>query len=68
MKIRTVGGYTALIGVYAPHNLRPLEERMEFYDNLETHLNAVKACAKLIVGDFNARIGDRKAGESDVFG
>ena len=69
LKIRGRGGRFGILCAYAPHNLRPYDERHHFYLELgrlldETSVNGPKYC----VGDFNARLGQRRPGEEDLLG
>jgi exonuclease III len=69
LKVRIVGGTAAVFSAYAPHNLKSLGQRIEFYERLsdaflQTRVNG----PKLILGDFNARIGDRRPGEDSALG
>ena len=53
----------------APHNLKPLPERVQFYDNLEDAVAQVSSNGpKLILGDLNARIGQKRPGEESILG
>ena len=59
----------AVICAYAPHNQRPVDEKLHFYHEL-THVFrrvSVNGC-KLIAGDLNARLGLVQAGEDAVLG
>ena len=69
LKLKVAGGKVGIITGYAPHNLKPYDERHDFYVNLgrlweDTSVNG----HKYLFGDFNARIGFRKPGEHEVFG
>ena len=69
LKLKVSGGKVGIITGYAPHNLKPYDERHDFYINLgklweQTSVNG----HKYLFGDFNARIGFQKAGEHEVFG
>ena len=67
--MKGVGGKLGIITGYAPHNLKPYDERHNFYVQLNTLWE--KTCvngSKFIVGDLNARIGLCRAGEEQVFG
>ena len=58
-----------IFNVYAPQSHRPVEEKGNFYDKLSEELNKVNdEKVKIVVGDFNARIQGRRAGEEDVIG
>ena len=69
IKLKVKGGKVALITGYAPHNLKPYDERQNFYTQLghileKTSVNG----SKFVLGDFNARIGWCRAGEEHAFG
>ena len=69
MRVKISGGCSALFCIYAPHNLRPLPERVQFYDDLEVHTDKVSVNgSRWFWGDFNARIGQRQAGEDSILG
>ena len=69
LKLRVTRGCIALFTVLAPHNLKPLEERTEFYNTLDTMMGKVSVNGgRYVFGDLNARMGQRKAGEEDVLG
>ena len=54
---------------YAPHNLHDLADRFRFYVDLDTHFRKLSAnVAKMVVGDMNARLGDRLPGEDLIIG
>ena len=36
--IKTRGKYTTVVNVYAPQSLRPTEEKIKFYEELEKHM------------------------------
>ena len=58
-----------IISAYAPHNLRPHDERHNFYVDLGCLLDATSVIgAKYCIGDFNARLGQRRQGEDEVIG
>ena len=61
LKLKVTGGKAGIITGFAPHNLRPYDERRDFYDSLaklwkRTSVNG----RKYLFGDFNARIGFQK--------
>ena len=69
LKLRVDGGSMALLSVLAPHNLRPIPERIWFYDELEKAVQAVKVNGSTYVfGDLNARLGQRRHGEEAILG
>ena len=69
LRVRGGEGQVAFICAYAPHNLKPYDERHRFYSDLG-HLSDRTAVngPKYFVGDFNARIGRRRPGEEDIMG
>ena len=58
----------SLLSVLAPHNLRPLTERIGFHTSLEHVLETNRNRATYGFGDFNARMGHRRPGEEDILG
>jgi hypothetical protein len=69
VKLNVKNGCVGLICCYAPHNLRPFDERAQFYVDLgriwgRTSVNA----GRFLFGDFNARIGQARLGEEHAFG
>ena len=58
LKLRVQGGCLGICCVYAPHNLKPLPDRVSFYEELERSLRSMSVNGpKLVFGDLNARIG-----------
>ena len=69
LKVRVPGGCCQIFSVLAPHNLKPQPERVQFYDELEESISRMSSNGpKLIFGDLNARIGQRRPGEERVLG
>ena len=69
IKLAVRGGTIGIISAYAPHNLKPLAERADFYFQLESTFRKCSAnLGVYIFGDFNARIGRTRAEEEPVFG
>ena len=58
----------AVVNVYAPHNLKDLQTRFDFYVQLDTVFRQCSATRKFIIGDLNARIGHCKRGEEKIIG
>ena len=58
VKLKVLGGVVGILTAYAPHNLKPLAERHDFYVQLDA---VYRSCAgnkgRYILRDFNARIG-----------
>ena len=69
VKIQTSHGKIALINAYAPHNLKPHDERWQFYIDLGVlHGKISTNGPKYVLGDFNARLGGSRPGEEDIIG
>lgn len=69
IKVKEKGGEIAIICCYAPHNLRPYDERQQFYESLGKLYDSIAVNGpKCIFGDFNARLGNRRRGEEDIGG
>ena len=58
------------LAAYAPHALRPTEEKEQFYENLIVLFNEkTKGGMTIIGGDFNARLGyPIEGGEEEIIG
>ena len=55
--------------VYAPTETSPAEEKDTFYEQLQTTLDDVSSYdVKLLLGDFNAKIGLDRSGSETVIG
>ena len=55
-----------LIGAYAPHAMRPYEEKDKFYNKLtDVYNHTTKAGPIITLGDFNARLQDPDGPEDD---
>ncbi|CAK0842087.1 unnamed protein product, partial [Prorocentrum cordatum] len=69
LKLRTSNGRFTICTAYAPHNEKPTEEKVCFYDVLHNHATRIRGCgSRVFFGDWNARLGRRRAGEEDVTG
>ena len=69
LRLRMTGGIVAFICVYAPHNLKDMNEKLAFYEDLDGCYKSTSTNGpKIVLGDFNAKIGQRRAGEEDVLG
>ena len=69
LKVNCIGGSFAIITAYAPHNLRPQCEKLDFYDKLGNVLCRTSTNGpKFLFGDFNARIGQPRPGEQHILG
>ena len=67
--MKVTGGILGLVIAYAPHNLHDLADRFQFNVDLDTHFWKLTAnVAKVVVGDINARLGDRLPGEDLIIG
>jgi hypothetical protein len=69
LKLRVWQGKIALVSAYAPHNLKPYDQRHQFYVDLGSMLeNCSVNGPRYIYGDFNARLGKYKRGEEHILG
>jgi hypothetical protein len=69
IKLKVSGGKIAFVTGYAPHNLRPFDEKHVFYIQLGQVLDQTSVNgSKYLMGDFNARVGHCRAGEELEFG
>ena len=69
LKLKVAGGHIALVTVLAPHTLRPPDEKLSFYDELEKHIERVRVNGNLhIIGDLNARLGQQRPSEDHIHG
>ena len=69
LKLKCRGGTIAIITVLAPHNLRPQQEKWDFYEKLnQVASNTSTNGPKYFFGDFNARIGPSRPGEHGIVG
>ena len=57
-----------IIQVYAPTSAYDDEIVEEMYDEINTLMDAVKTHYTMVIGDFNAKIGTRKTGDSNIMG
>ena len=69
LKLRMRSNTIGVVGAYAPHNLRPLQERIDFFNELDKEYRCCRAnYFKCVLGDLNSRVGLAKLGEDDVVG
>ena len=69
LKMKVKDGSIAIFSLYAPHNMKPLDERFNFYSDLGRVMEKCSAHgAKYLFGDLNARLGKRRPGEDDIIG
>ena len=58
-----------MITAYAPHNGKSAEEKLRFYNELDQCYRSLSANqGKLVLGDFNARLGQCQPGEELLLG
>ena len=69
VKMTVQGGTLGVLTAYAPHNDKPPEEKFKFYEDLGDVFNKCSVNGqRLILGDLNARLGQRRPGEEEVIG
>ena len=60
------GSSTSIISAYAPTNAYEVDQKLEFYDNLQQSTSAIPQKQDLYIGaDFNARVGRTKRGDDE---
>ena len=69
MKLRVSAGKLALFSAYAPVTDAPDAVKNDFYHVLGDQWKGIQnEHLKIVLGDFNARLHERKAGEEYVVG
>ena len=69
LKLRVRGGRIGIVTAYAPHSLRPYDERQQFYTDLGDVLDKCSVNGPTyILGDLNAKLGAQRPGEEDIIG
>ena len=68
-RFQTKHAKVTVVQVYAPTETSPVEEKDAFYEQLQTTLDDVSSYdVKLLLGDFNAKIGPDRSGSETVIG
>ena len=69
IKVQAGSNLVGILSIYAPHNMKPLPEKVAFYADLTTLYDRCSTDGpKIICGDFNARLGECRSGEDQVIG
>ena len=69
MKLKVRGGNIGFMSAYAPHNLRPHDERQQFYCDLGCIMDKCSTNGPaFLFEDFNSKLGMRRPGEEDILG
>ena len=69
LRLKIHGGMLTVLSVYAPHNGIDYDIRHTFYHSLQDHIRrTTENSTSYVLGDFNARLLQRKAGEEDIIG
>ena len=69
IQIKITGGLFTLFGVYAPQEGRPIDERVDFFNDLADCIAAAARCGPLgVCGDLNVKLSYRLAGEEAALG
>ena len=69
MAFKMRGPPLVIIGAYAPHSKRPIEEREGFYTALTETVDRIPLKHEVIIaGDLNVRFHARRKEETDVLG
>ena len=56
------------VQVYAPHQGRPQEEKVEYYTKLQNTLDSCGNTVKVVMGDMNAHVGRQRNNIENVIG
>src|SRR5215469_18042765 len=64
--LKLEGETMSIIQVYAPHRGRPIEEKIEFMNELQLLVDRVRGEKKIIMGDLNVHVGTRGVGEEST--
>ena len=69
LRINVLGGVITLLPVDAPHGGHDVEDRQDFYSDLQGLIRPTTPHSTTVaLGDFNARLLKRKAGEHNMIG
>ena len=69
IEFKMSGPPLVIIGVYAPHAGRPIEEKESFYTYLNNRLDEIADCKEILaIGDWNVRFQARREREQHVLG
>ncbi|XP_049861956.1 craniofacial development protein 2-like [Schistocerca gregaria] len=69
LRLKTTSGPVTLISAYAPTKIAPPEVKDMFYDDMRKWLENVRGSDKLmLLGDFNARVGNKRNNWTDCIG
>ena len=69
LKMRVPGGKMVVCSLYAPHQGKPFQDRLDFYQSSAEWIGKLSRHGPLLVlGDFNARLHTRFATEDHRFG
>ena len=69
IKIRTPGGTIAVVSAYAPHALRPFDERFKFFQDFTSYWQSISVNGqKMCFGDLNSLLYYRFGGEEKIIG
>ena len=69
VQLKITGGLFSVVGVYAPHEGRPFEEKEAFYESLSVTLHSLSRDGPLgLCGDLNCKLNFRHVGEENIIG
>ena len=64
VQLKITGGLFSVVGVYAPHEGRPYDEKEAFYESLSVTLHSLSRDGPLgLCGDLNCKLNFRNVGE-----
>ena len=69
IQIKIAGGLFSVVGAYAPHEGRPMEDKERFYESLSVTIFSLSRAGPVgLCGDLNSKINFRRAGEENIIG
>ena len=68
-RFKTTTAHVTIVQVYAPILAANNQHIEEFYDQLQEELNSIPVSDRvMVIGDFNAKVGEREEGEKSAVG
>ena len=68
-RFKTTTAHVTIVQVYAPILAANNQHIEEFYDQLQEELNSIPVSDRvMVIGDFNAKVGEREEGEESAVG
>lgn len=68
LRMKMVSSVISILQIYSPTSKANIHEIEIFYSKLDDAMNYCKGDIKVVMGDFNARVGQRCSGEEMIMG